>query len=71
MSQRDYDRIGQLIDDIKRDFAKPGWRPLTSLQMRDKADERRHIATWAKLNGAEVRPEYEPIDLSERYEDEL
>lgn len=55
-------RIDQEIDEIAAMMSKPGSRELTSMDMKNREDRRRQMATGLRINGQEVRPEYEVLD---------
>lgn len=50
--------VGRLINNIEQMVAKPGYKPLTSNQMKAKADRIRQIGIGIKLSGGEVKSEY-------------
>jgi hypothetical protein len=51
-------RLEATLDGIHTMMERPGSRPLTSLQLKSRADHRRQIATALQLKGLPVRPEY-------------
>jgi hypothetical protein len=53
------ERIDQIITEIKASLERPGIRPMTSQQLKHRADQRRQIATGLKMKGDRVKPEYE------------
>jgi hypothetical protein len=57
--KRDLARIDQIIGEIKQSQERPGWKPLTSAQMRIRTDRMRDMAVAIKLTGGRLKPEYE------------
>jgi hypothetical protein len=51
-------RIDEVIKGIHRQMDKPGSMPMTSLQMKQRADRLRQMATGIKLQGGKVKPDY-------------
>ena len=52
-------KIDAMFGRIYQMMQKPAFEPETSNQMEARADRRRDITTSIKLNGGQVRPEYE------------
>jgi hypothetical protein len=52
-------RIEQIKAEIKASMEKPDRQPMTSLQLKHRADRRRSYATAVKISGGSVKPEYE------------
>jgi hypothetical protein len=57
--------VDRIIANIKAMMEKPAFPEETSAQMRIRADRRRSMATSIRLNGGQVQPEYEPINLGD------
>ncbi len=50
--------IDRIIGEIKLSQVHPNWKPQTSLQVRERANSLRSMATTIKMNGGEVKEPY-------------
>lgn len=52
-------KIARIIGEIHQQMQHPGLPPMTSNQLRQRANQRRELVTGLKLQGGRVNPEYE------------
>jgi hypothetical protein len=55
------EQIDLIIGQIKANIERPGSRPVTSTELKNRADRRRHMATAILMQDGQVKPEYQPM----------